>query len=562
MDETRDITPRKASLADAAMSWRGWRLVFFLAVGFYVTAFCWLAAKHPLRMDEVDYFGAMDNAFRLGVPLYYAGEVNYRSENLLHLFDRSLAGQPYAFYRFKPETGILKETFFALSNNHSRYTYGLWHPPLYIYLGAPVVSGLGLTPATSATLRGFNLLFVLGVFAGLYLLSHRYYGPSRGTAISALAAWLYALTPWAIPGSLLIDYNATLGPCVALWFAVALTGTLTATRWPSGTPSLPDRYVVSLTLLAALAWLTSLGIGLCLTIAAASFTLLAPRRLRRKQTLVALVAGGLLFVVFFWLLCLAVRMPFSQPFLHNWQRLGARPNLTWLYQQSQIILRYLTTYAFAAGLALSLSTILLGITALKRHSLATFLPVSTLVAWVAHGFIGGEAYGVPKYILFTLPLMCVFVSGQILTSIITTGPGNPRPRWVARLANGWLIVLLSAQAIQMAALISQPGSILYQAHEEGTVAIAQELAPYCQHEETILAPKDIAFYAGCRFVQLSSRHFSDARILEQAVTLYGIRAIVANHAALNAVAPEVRVYLDAHFPVQTHQGDLTLRGAP
>lgn len=77
----------------------------------YLLHFILQASKNPLRMDEVDFYQSMENVWRLGLPLHYAGEVRIAPDRLVYLSTRYLANQEFVFWRFKPETGILKETF-------------------------------------------------------------------------------------------------------------------------------------------------------------------------------------------------------------------------------------------------------------------------------------------------------------------------------------------------------------------------------------------------------------------------------------------------------------------
>ena len=183
-------------------------------------AFFTLVAKNPLRVDEVDYFQSMNNVVELGLPIYYAGEVELHPRSLNWLSDRSLAGNHFDFYRFKSKTGIRKETFFAITDGKSLYTFGMWHPPLYIYLGSFVFRVFPLTPDNSHLLRYFNLLWSLGLLVGMALLCRQLY-PDHQKWVFPLALLLYASNSLALRGSLLIDYNAALGPCVAVWFLLA-----------------------------------------------------------------------------------------------------------------------------------------------------------------------------------------------------------------------------------------------------------------------------------------------------------------------------------------------------
>ena len=112
-----------------------------------------------------------------------------------------------------------------------------------------------------------------------------------------------------------------------------------------------------------------------------------------------------MFLVFSRLLGL----PFSQPFLHNFQRASTRLDLT--------------TFAAKAGAAIEYSTgfcsrevgypaILLGAGLLIRLFVerqvlrfpSTFSsPIIVIVGFLMQGSLRADAYGFPKYILFLLP---------------------------------------------------------------------------------------------------------------------------------------------------------------
>ena len=63
----------------------------------------------------------------------------------------------------------------------------MWHPPLYIYLGALFLRLAPLTVEISASLRYFNLIFSIGTFAGMVVLSRELYrhrlGPTLALAV-------------------------------------------------------------------------------------------------------------------------------------------------------------------------------------------------------------------------------------------------------------------------------------------------------------------------------------------------------------------------------------------
>lgn len=143
----------------------------------------------------------------------------------------------------------------------------MWHPPLYIYLGSLAFHLLPLTPDNGHLLRYFNLIFSIGIFTGMMALSRTLY-PDRHRQVFLIALILYTLNSLAVRGSTLIDYNATLGPCVATWFAVLFLS--------EQNQCFPWRFVI----LTALAFFTSLGIAVNLVSGALIYIILVSRGCR------------------------------------------------------------------------------------------------------------------------------------------------------------------------------------------------------------------------------------------------------------------------------------------
>lgn len=504
--------------------------------------------KNPLRADEVDYYQSMQNVLSLGLPLYYAGEVDIDPNWLLQLSTQDLNGREFSFYRFKPETGVLKETFFALTNGHSRYTYGMWHPPLYIYIGALFLRLAPLTVETSASLRYFNLIFSIGILAGMAVLGRELYRQRLGPTL-ALAVALYVLNSLAIRGVILIDYNATLGPCVAVWFAAAY---LRSERH--------NCLHVGLGLLTALAFLTGLGIGVALLAGVVVYVAIVGRINRSWRTLASVGIGFLAFFPVFLVFSRLLGLPFSQPFLHNVQRAGARLDLAALAAKAGAAIEYgAGFYSREVGYpAMLLGAVLLIRLLVSRSAFRTprrvFIPIMVIVGFLMQGSLRADAYGFPKYILFLLPLLCVYLAGETMDVLLTTSS--------SRLGKAAIVCALAAvimtQSGSLIAALNRPGGTLYFAGEQGITAAGRHLGALTATDETIMSPKDVAFFADRKFVQWTGAFQTDADLLRGSIGAAHIRYLVSSVAALNAMSPDVAAYLKQAFSVQDREGDFLI----
>lgn len=526
-----------------------WRLVLPIALVVFALSVRIHLEKNPLRLDETDYYQSMKNVVALGLPLYYAGEVSVRPESLISLGTRNLAGGQFDFYRFRPETGVLKETFFALTEGDSRYTYALWHPPLYVYLGSLVFRAVPLTPQNSHLLRYFNLIFSIAMFAGMVALGREVYG-RRGGVTAALAMLLFSLNSLAVRGSILIDYNATLGPCVAIWFAV---GYLRSER--------RNVHHLGLILLTTLAFLTGLGIGLTLIAGALAHGILFTRLRTPWRALASVSAGFLAFFPVFLGLCQLLGLPFSQPFLHNFQRAGAQPDLTWLVALARSALEFSAFYSREVGypaalLGFGLFVQLIASKQLLRQPERAFAPLLVLIGFVLQGSLRAEAYGFPKYILFLLPLLFVYLAGETLNLLLSGCRSRP-----VKVAVGLaLAALILTQSAQSLADLQRGGSTLYWPGEQGIKAAARRLNSRTAADETVLTRKDVAFFADRKFVQWYGVLLTDADYLRRRVEAENIRYAANNAVTLSAVSPAVADYLNLVFTPVSQEGDFQLLG--
>lgn len=525
-----------------------WTLAILTILLFYLGHFVIHAQKNPLRLDEVDYYQCMENVVRLGFPVYYAGEVSVDHNRLIYLSTRHLDGREFVFWRFKPETGILKETFFALVNDTSRYTFGMWHPPLYIYLGSLIFRLLPVTPENSHSLRYFNLIFSVGIFTGMFALSRELY-PLTYRRVFLIASLIYALHSLAIRGSTLIDYNATLGPCAAIWFAVAV---LCAER----------KTHLSWEVVGATAWVlfTGLGIATSLLIGIGMYCLLqlviCPHR-SLIWMLLSLLLGFGIFLASFFAFCEVLDLPFSQPFLHNIARLQAAPGSSrslpgllitfwshlWWYSKEIGLINVLVM----AGLSIVLVS--RGFKFIYRHLLA---PITIVTGLFSHAYLGANAYWFPKYILFTLPLLFIFIAGESIALLNSTGS-----QWKKAVCIAMLLALMLTNMLNSLHWFFQPGSTLYSPGERGLLQIAHALQAATAPDEIVLSRKDIAFFAHRKFIEWTGKLLYDVKFLGRKINDANVRYAVSPTSFIDA-STDMGVFLRTKFSVETVEGDFAL----
>jgi hypothetical protein len=516
-----------------------------VTVAVFVGSFAIHVRKNPLRVDEVDYFQCMQNTVKLGLPIYYAGEVVYDPSFLQHLSSQRLAGKDFDFYRFKPELGILKETFFAITDNHSRYTFGMWHPPLYIYLGGLFFCAFNPTPEDSSLVRYFNLFFTIGIFVGMALLSAEIYSQSaRWVFLVALV--LYALNSLAVRGATLIDYNATLGPCVAIWFVLAYL-------WNERR----RRIHLGLVIATVLVLFTSLGIAASLLLAVGTHCLLSIRQHGSWKPLVSTLLGVALFLPVFLAFCHIFGLPFVQPFLHNMDRSGLAANSAHFGARLLTSLALVQMYSVEIGpLLIVMGGVFGARLALGKGTLQPngrrFLPIVVVVGFFFLGSLGGTAYGFPKYIGFLLPLFFVFLAGETLSAL-----GTSTGAWrKAIIAVGVGVTLVSGQ--DALASLRQRGGTLYNNGQEGLVEIAQALRLRSSADEIVLCSKDVAFFAQRKFVEWYGRHLASANSFQATVEMGRVSYLVATVEFLNALPRELVHYVSQDFVPSVQLGNFVL----
>ena len=521
----------------------GASVTFVLAV--FLCSFILQVRKNPLRLDEVDYFQCMENVVKLGLPIYYAGEVSVDYSRLMYLSTRHLGSKDFEFYRYKPETGILKETFFALVDGNSRYTYGMWHPPLYIYLGSLFLRVVPLAPDNSHLLRYFNLIFGVGVFAGMMALSWELY-PRRYRQVFLIALTLYTLNSLAVRGATLIDYNATLGPCVAIWFILTYLRSERSRRFHWG-----------LAVLTMLAFCTGLGIAASLLLGISAYIFMLGRYRKPWCAIASIIAGTVSFFLMFLIFCRAFDLPFSQPFLHNISRVGAQSGLLSWIQRIHMVLTFGEFHSKEIGVVTVMISVVLFLKTVstgqvRRVPARSLLPIVIAVGFISQASLGAVAYWFAKYIVFLLPPLFVYLSGEGLALVYT-----PSRLWRSFAAIALVTIALTS-GINSLQMTRQPGGTLYNKGEQGIVSISEMLRAISDPDEVILSTKDIGFFANREFVQWSGAYLTDVVLLRTRIEEEKVRYIVASSGMLDAVPGSLATYLDQEFHVQGASGSFVI----
>jgi hypothetical protein len=186
----------------------------------------------------------------------------------------------------------------------TREYYGLWHPPLYLYLLGLDVKLFGPDEA-SVRLPGIALM--LGTALLVYGLGHTLAGGgARGRACGLLATALFLASPLVVQSAVVIDIDGTLLLLgVTAWVLLYLRWQETTARWR----------LAALGALLALALWTKLTTPLALVAVLMLYQALAGRwRLGLRQAAVIAGVGVPLFLATWWLVAHVVGLPFEMPF--------------------------------------------------------------------------------------------------------------------------------------------------------------------------------------------------------------------------------------------------------
>ncbi len=532
--------------------------------------------KNPLRMDEADMVSSIANWVTLGQPLLYLGQPPPPDDWLLPLGERTLGdGQRYAFYRIKPETGVKKEFFIALRDGVvGRYTY-YPHPQLYLFIHSLLFRLAPLTVETSHLMRYFNLLWVAGMAAGMALLSRELYrgrwnqvmepgaaggagritdppradtGDHQAWLVFAVALLLLAVNSFAVRASLLIDFQAPTA-CLAVWYAWAFVRSQERGRlsWP-------------LALVTLLFWWSNFGAPISVLLGTGAYVLLLGWKAKPWRALLSLAAGTAAFVPVYWLFSRFFDLPFSQPFIYIANRAGGGGGLAGLAAD---VWRYSLWYSREIGPWLVLAALALFVLALAsrraidRPALA-LAPILAFTGLLAQAAARGDAFHFPKYVYFVVPLLCVFVAGELVVLLANPAGHRRAGRWAAGAAGIVLVALLGLSAVQSWRSLEAPGGTLYDPGEVGLVEAAQAARAEAPADAILLARKDAAFLAQRDFIEWEGPLLTDPMLLQQTIEQYGIRYLIGGPLLLGPEAQATWPYLASAFEVVIDAGDYVL----
>jgi hypothetical protein len=532
--------------------------------------------KNPLRMDEADMASSIANWVTLGQPLLYLGQPPPPDDWLLPLGERTLGdGQPYAFFRIKPETGVKKEFFIALRDGVvGRYTY-YPHPQLYLFVHSLLFRLAPLTVETSHLMRYFNLLWVAGMAAGMALLSRELYRgrwsrvtepgaageagritdpPGAGTGdhqawlVFAVALLLLAVNSFAVRASLLIDFQAPTA-CLAVWYAWAFVRSQERGRlsWP-------------LALVTLLFWWSNFGAPISVLLGTGAYVLLIGWKARPWRALLSVAAGTAAFVPVYWLFSRFFDLPFSQPFIYIANRAGGGGGLAGLAAD---VWSYSLWYSREIGPWLVLAALALFVLALARRRAIdrpamALAPILAFTGILSQAAARGDAFHFPKYVYFVAPLLCVFVAGELVV-LLSHPTGHRRAaRWAAGTAGIVLLALLGLSAVQSWRSLEAPGGTLYDPGEVGMVEAAQAARAEAPPDAILLARKDAAFLAQRDFIEWEGPLLTDPALLQQTIEQYGIRYLIGGPLLLGPEAQVTWPYLAGAFEVVIDAGDYVL----
>jgi 4-amino-4-deoxy-L-arabinose transferase-like glycosyltransferase len=186
----------------------------------------------------------------------------------------------------------------------TREYYGLWHPPLYLYLLGLDVKLFG-TDEMGVRLPGVVLM--LGTALLVYGLGHTLAGGGgRGRACGLLATGLFLASPLVAQSAVVIDIDGTLLLfVVTAWVLLYLRWQQTTTLWR----------LAALGALLTLGLWTKMTTPLALVGAVIVYQALAGRWLLGLRQVAVIVGVGVpLFLATWWLVAAIVGLPFEMPF--------------------------------------------------------------------------------------------------------------------------------------------------------------------------------------------------------------------------------------------------------
>jgi hypothetical protein len=502
--------------------------------------------KNPLRMDEVDIYNSIVNWVTLGTPILYLGQPMPPSEWLLPLGERTLGdGNLYHFYRIKPELGIKKEFFIATRDGIvGRYTYSP-HPQLYLAINALIYRLIPLNPDASYLMRYFNLVWIVGLIIGMALLSRKLYR-EHFPLIFSISLLILSINNFAVRASLLIDYQAPTA-CLSTWYACAFVSR-----------KRHERLSFLLVMIILLFWFNNFGATISILLGTIIYVLFLGWRVRLWVRLLSVFIGSLIFVPVYWLFCRVFELPFSQPFIYATSRVGdAKVGLAGVAAN---IWTYGHWYSLEIGPWLVVTVlVLLGVSLLNRRIISrpdlALPPTLALTGILSQAALRADAFHFPKYVYFTVPLLCIFTAGELLTLATGTTSWRRFVRWAVVAVYVSLLGLSAAQAWRS---IQAPGGTLYDPGEVGLVEAAQVARAEVPLNGIILARKDAGFLAQRQFIEWEGALLTNPVLLEKTIEHYNINYAIAGPLLLGPEAQVTWPYLSSAFEIVIDAGDYVL----
>lgn len=319
------------------------------------TLFSLAHIRQPVAQDDLHYLVAAKSLYKTGTAQQY--------------------GSPGGFYSYSPE--------------------------LYLQI---LVLSFRLLGESEAVARlpgiGSGLLSIIMVF----LLTRSF---SQGTSLerlewAALVGLLYALTPAVIQGALIIAIDNTILIPAVLFLC-----------WSFAQHQREQR--IQWAVLAALAMAISLWGRVTTPPVVAgvlsAYALVSRNRWKSKAVAIgALIAGALLFVISWYVYCLAMNRQFSGPFLYAWGAFTDKGSSLTAVQVLNNVLQTTLWIGIFPVLLLLVVVYRRGRAFVKdrRVSLEDGFLLSGLGLLLGYLFVGGALFGYPKYQAPAIPLLCVF----------------------------------------------------------------------------------------------------------------------------------------------------------
>ena len=342
----------------------------------------------PLRWDETEYAAQAKGVLRHGVPQILFGEDSYARR-----YEKEATG--YAAH------------------------YGLWHPPLYVYLLALHTRFFG---DSIGSYRMFGLLCSLGTLIILWMICKRVFGPKDFPISVAATIVLTVLNPLFIQGILYVDPETVLMPLVLL----LLYGFIQYPPYERGNFGglCCLGGIFAITLWAK--WSTPLII-----IPAVFIYCVALGRWREgfRNLFYVTAFGGVLFCISWLLYGYITGLPIDFPLRFSY--LNRLSQLGFGYGHVSILtsVRYFFLYLSLPFAMLALVAVIASIKRIKEGAQATAYEPQLLLALAGSIIALAYIFWIPtvgKYTVVLVPIFSVLVSGLIAKRFISYVTVNPK----------------------------------------------------------------------------------------------------------------------------------------